>query len=186
MCKCLLLDDNGVSLAFRWADGMGNENENKLPACQLDKIQAAVTDSYTKRHISTARRYHRDYSPGHSGGGSLDWWGGDKWDEPLPGLAKEEVDVGFWIDTLCVPRGADLRRRAIAEMRKIYESAHRVLVLDATIMDVTIDADITTKVLPSLPIKLPSPTVDSPRGHHRAISLLPTERWCTNGSRTPG
>jgi hypothetical protein len=147
MCECLfkLLPDNIISSAFRWADGMGNEDENKLPACQLDKVQSMVTDSYTKRHISTARRYHNDYSEGHSEDGSLEWWDGDKWDEALPALPKEEVDVGFWMDTLCVPREKELRRKAILKMRLIYEYAHRVLVFDAAIMTVPFDCDITSK-----------------------------------------
>jgi hypothetical protein len=118
---------------------MGNEDENKLPACQLDKVQSMVTESYTKCHISTARRYHQE------GDDSLEWWDGDNWGEALPALPKEEVDVGFWMDTLCVPREKELRRKAILKMRLIYEYAHRVLVFDAAIMTVPIDSDIATK-----------------------------------------
>lgn len=44
--------------------------------------------------------------------------------------------VGFWMDTLCIPVKEDqkpLRKKAIAQMRDIYESADRVLVFDSLI-----------------------------------------------------
>ena len=44
--------------------------------------------------------------------------------------------VGFWMDTLCIPVREDqklLRRKSIAQMRDIYESADRVLVFDSLI-----------------------------------------------------
>lgn len=44
--------------------------------------------------------------------------------------------VGFWMDTLCIPIREDqkiLRKKSIAQMRDIYESADRVLVFDSLI-----------------------------------------------------
>lgn len=44
--------------------------------------------------------------------------------------------VGFWMDTLCIPVREDqkiIRKKSIAQMRDIYESADRVLVFDSLI-----------------------------------------------------
>ncbi|KAF2825588.1 hypothetical protein CC86DRAFT_382620 [Ophiobolus disseminans] len=38
--------------------------------------------------------------------------------------------VQFWIDTMFIPRAMELRRLAINGMRSVYETAHKVLVLD--------------------------------------------------------
>jgi Heterokaryon incompatibility protein (HET) len=39
----------------------------------------------------------------------------------------------FWIDTCCVPREIEQRKKAIRLMNKTYRTAARVLVLDATL-----------------------------------------------------
>lgn len=41
-----------------------------------------------------------------------------------------DVDMPFWMDTLCVPREIHARKIAINSMRQVYSEAHRVLVLD--------------------------------------------------------
>ncbi|OCT45856.1 hypothetical protein CLCR_01428 [Cladophialophora carrionii] len=48
-----------------------------------------------------------------------------------------DVNVPFWIDTLCVPVQPEnyaLRRRAIVQMRTIYEQADKVLVVDVELL----------------------------------------------------
>lgn len=53
--------------------------------------------------------------------------------------------VGFWMDTLCVPAGKGeenkrLRKLAIQQMREIYESSDRVLVLDDRIEQLSVSS----------------------------------------------
>lgn len=47
-----------------------------------------------------------------------------------------EIAVPFWIDTICIPRDFELRRLAINSMRTVYETAHKVLVLDKSLTNV--------------------------------------------------
>lgn len=125
---------------------MGNEEENGLPICQLEKVQNMVTNTYTKQHISPARRYHPSYIPGRETDNlEVTWWDGYIWDEALPALPREEIEVGFWLDTLCVPREKELRKKAILQMRQIYQCAHRVLVIDSSLLDLSIETDLITK-----------------------------------------
>ncbi|EXJ70999.1 uncharacterized protein A1O5_05992 [Cladophialophora psammophila CBS 110553] len=42
--------------------------------------------------------------------------------------------VYFWIDSICVPLGPELRRKAIMQMREVYAQAEIVLVLDNTLL----------------------------------------------------
>ena len=46
--------------------------------------------------------------------------------------------IPFWIDTLCVPVDPNLRKRAITQMKDVYEYADKVLILDAELLNVTL------------------------------------------------
>ncbi len=48
----------------------------------------------------------------------------------------EERPVPFWIDTLCVPIDPHLRNKAIALMKRSYQQAEKVLVIDNSILNV--------------------------------------------------
>ncbi|RDW64369.1 uncharacterized protein DSM5745_09780 [Aspergillus mulundensis] len=67
--------------------------------------------------------------------------------------------VGFWMDTLCIPVGAEwkhLRDKAITTMRRIYAEAKAVLVLDDWLQEVRSDAaplDLMTRIYQSNWIK---------------------------------
>lgn len=53
-------------------------------------------------------------------------------DSKVSGLYNSSSEpVLFWIDTICVPAQGDGRRVAIGRMRKTYENAEKVLVLDS-------------------------------------------------------
>lgn len=49
------------------------------------------------------------------------------------GEAHDSTPIPFYIDTLCVPRDLEYRKKAIKKMRDVYTTAGRVLVLDADI-----------------------------------------------------
>lgn len=46
--------------------------------------------------------------------------------------------VLFWIDVMCIPHDPDLRQKAIRNMRKIYERATVVLVLDSWVRELNV------------------------------------------------
>lgn len=94
-----------------WSDGLGNWQQNSLPACQLQRLHgivSALTISET--------------------------W-------PLPAFkrAVHSNSVYIWIDTLCVPVKPPFRRIAISRMARTYAQATTVLVLDSEIQQVSLD-----------------------------------------------
>ena len=46
---------------------------------------------------------------------------------------KAAVKIGFWIDTICVPHDAEVKKLALAQMYSIYKDSNAVLVLDKRI-----------------------------------------------------
>ena len=95
---------------------MGNPYDNALPRCQLFRLQKIVTALYA--HPRPYQDRHRLFGPSTF----------IKSDDP------EANPIGLWIDTLCVPVHDDHvihRIKAIRSMKSIYENAHRVVVLDA-------------------------------------------------------
>ncbi|KAK4442922.1 hypothetical protein QBC34DRAFT_479230 [Podospora aff. communis PSN243] len=112
-----------IALSHVWADGLGNNNTNSLPKCQLDRIQGLVNDLCTQPHHVV---------PGQP---------------VMPPLAQRGTHVPFWIDTLCVPLPSDLRSKAIRQMANTYRWASRVLVLDSRILSLEQSRDITDRYL---------------------------------------
>ena len=95
-----------------WSDGLGNWQQNSLPACQIQKlhdIAGALTVSETWS-LSTINKMFRPDS------------------------------VYIWIDTLCVPVKGPFRRIAISRMARTYAQANSVLVLDSEIQQVSLDS----------------------------------------------
>ncbi|KAM4064589.1 hypothetical protein HRG_005043 [Hirsutella rhossiliensis] len=117
-----------VAISHVWSDGKGNPDRNALPRCQLQHIQAKVTELY-----SVPRR--DDQSP---------WTMFGPWKRHSPRNPRRQP-VGFWMDTLCVPvaeEHKDLRSKAIKQMRAIYEAADRVLVLDNRVEQLAVSSSI--------------------------------------------
>ncbi|KAK6535521.1 hypothetical protein TWF694_001976 [Orbilia ellipsospora] len=96
-----------VAISHVWSDGLGNETQNALPRCQLDRIQKMIKQLYKDDpNLDKSSPFYK-YS-----------------------------EVPFWMDTLCCPVGPEykpLRIDTIRKMRHIYSRADRVLVLDGTI-----------------------------------------------------
>ncbi|OBT38482.1 hypothetical protein VE00_11190 [Pseudogymnoascus sp. WSF 3629] len=110
-----------VAISHVWSDGKGNNDANALYKCQLDLIdeKIRVLYSYPIRSPSLGNPL---FGPTKIRGFQ------DPWRKP----------VGFWMDTLCTPVREDqkiLRKKSIAQMRDIYESADRVLVFDSLIQE---------------------------------------------------
>jgi ankyrin repeat protein len=62
----------------------------------------------------------------------------------------ENAPRSIWIDTLCIPRVLEGRKLALKMLRKAFEKAHRVLVLDAELLQATSlasDVDILARIL---------------------------------------
>ncbi|PCH43510.1 hypothetical protein WOLCODRAFT_138382 [Wolfiporia cocos MD-104 SS10] len=136
-----------VAISHVWSDGMGNEQQNSLPACQLSRLQDLVNRTYTEPHDF---HRHPPIDLGDPENESVDGSEpcGDSTDDEMEDPPDPDADtsVGFWMDTLCVPVALDsLRKAAIRKMAAIYRSAHRVLVLDAYLQRIPRDSDITEK-----------------------------------------
>lgn len=111
---------------------MGNETQNALPRCQLTRLQSIVDQLYTEEHIN-GRGGSRTMSRNASADGVN-----------TKGLSADS-QVGFWMDTLCVPLPTDYRKAAIGHMADIYRSADRVVVLDSFIQGLPRSADVMEK-----------------------------------------
>ncbi|KUL81574.1 hypothetical protein ZTR_09851 [Talaromyces verruculosus] len=107
-----------VAISHIWADGMGNPVQNRLPDCQLRRIQSMVNALDI---------------PDQDGGSSNT--------KPGSGSPRSVSGFGFWMDTLCIPVGAqygEQKKLSIRKMRHIYQEASAVLVLDYGMMQSTI------------------------------------------------
>lgn len=96
-----------VAISHIWRQGMGNPRTNALPACQLARVQALVN-----------KLLLRD----------------DEESNP------NQADTPFWIDVLCCPRPKEYtsaKTMAIRAMRKTYEQAEQILVLDNDLADLS-------------------------------------------------
>lgn len=112
----------------RWSDGLGNPHMNSLPQCQVKEIDRLIS------------ALNLDEQPRNNGG-----------QVHLPTLETELNSLSlvqkepkqrqyFWMDTLCVPvRPLELRKAAIKKMRVVYSKADKVLVLDADLMQSTMN-----------------------------------------------
>ena len=97
-----------VAISHVWKDGLGNPDANALPRCQVKRIGELLLeleDSWLDE-IATIVEYKKP---------------------------RHRATVNFWMDTFCIPvqpRLQELRNGCIGQMRKIYQSAAAVLVLD--------------------------------------------------------
>ncbi|KAI9768163.1 MAG: hypothetical protein M1840_004993 [Geoglossum simile] len=96
-----------VAISHVWSDGLGNNQRNSLPLCQMLRLQTLVDNLY--------------------GSG----------DRPVP----------FWIDTICVPLEPVERKAAIIALKRTYEEADKVLVLDSTLQEVADEAESTEALM---------------------------------------
>jgi hypothetical protein len=119
-----------IAISHVWSDGLGNPHSNSLPQCQL---------RYLARSIKRLTPPMSDFARGLVSIPQLNMavdgknmaiiWGPTEW---------------FWLDTLCIPVGADarsitLKSKAINQMAAIYAGAHQVLVLDSVMKAFTVD-----------------------------------------------
>lgn len=110
---------------------MGNPKENSLPRCQLERIVEFLRPlPWTP--IASADEEQED----------------DKcWKmvriPSISAVAPEKLSsqpLYFWIDTICIPLKPDtIKMKAIEEMRKVYNRANRVLVIDADLMSIQLE-----------------------------------------------
>lgn len=95
-----------VSISHVWADGLGNSRGNSVPACQL---------SYILERVSVLRAATAFFS-----------------DPATRARDAEGRPLLVWLDTLCCPVSpAEARSLALAQMRRTYQDARYVLVLDS-------------------------------------------------------
>jgi hypothetical protein len=121
---------------------MGNEKANALPQCQLERLQK-LTDKVDRCQRTepppppVEEMYALASEPSDSGSDN---------DEPDPDADTELA--GFWLDTLCVPVASEeLRSDQISKMRHIYRDASVVLMLDKWVLDLSLSADASHKLI---------------------------------------
>jgi len=113
-----------IAVSHVWSDGLGNPHANWLPQCQLTRLRDSLK-------LLAPPMF--DFGQGYIAVPQLNLgvdikrmmvaWGSTEW---------------FWLDTLCIPVGADdqsilLKSKAINQMAAIYAGAHQVLVLDSVL-----------------------------------------------------
>lgn len=110
---------------------MGNPDGSSLPRCQLERIVEFLRPLPWTPIASTDEEQDDDkcWKIVHL---------------PSKSAVTPEKSSGqplyFWIDTICVPVKPDtIRSKAIEEMRKIYNKANRVLVIDTDIMSTQLE-----------------------------------------------
>lgn len=115
-----------IAISHVWSDGLGNVSENKLPFCQISRLDRLITSIFeSDRH---------------------------RLDNGKSTLLDETALPAFWIDTLCVPFEKQLRHLAISMMKQVYEEAHFVVVLDNELQQIspgTSDEEIMIRILGS-------------------------------------
>ncbi|MCJ1343670.1 hypothetical protein MMC31_001866 [Peltigera leucophlebia] len=120
-----------TSISHVWAHGMGNPESNSLPRCQLERI-ADCLRPLPRTPIANEDEEQEDDK----------CW---KMVRPpaQPAVTPEKLSsqpLYFWIDTICVPLKPDtIKTKAIEEMRKTYNKANRVLVIDADLMSTQLE-----------------------------------------------
>ncbi|KAL8665191.1 MAG: hypothetical protein Q9202_002413 [Teloschistes flavicans] len=111
-----------VAFSHVWSGGLGNVKANSMLRCQLQTIRKLLhglresADDDLDRNLGT--RKFQDF--------------GQILKETF-GIQVPEQPLLFWMDTLCVPVGAEnseMRQAAIASMAQIYVEAQCVLVID--------------------------------------------------------
>ncbi len=116
-----------VAFSHVWADGLGNTTENKLPRCQLQRL-----DSFAARLEKTARN--------QSNLACLA--------ERLENASTNDKDLDvqphnqrllLWINTMCCPaEEGEGKQLGLAAMRNIYLDAAFVLVIDSEVIEVSV------------------------------------------------
>ena len=116
-------DQRGIGTYFAishvWNEGLGNPDANLLPKCQVMRMANLLLElenSEQGKFIIIEGSEH----------------------------LERRLTVPFWIDTFCIPvspQSQDLRNICIARMRKIYESATAVIVLDPDLQRLSSDAN---------------------------------------------
>lgn len=95
-----------VAISHVWADGLGNPRGNSVPACQL---------SYILERVNTLRESAAFFA-----------------DPVTRARDAEGRPLLIWLDTLCCPvSSTEARSLALAQMRRTYQDARHVLVLDS-------------------------------------------------------
>ncbi|KXX73622.1 hypothetical protein MMYC01_210143 [Madurella mycetomatis] len=110
-----------IAISHVWSDGLGNPNANSLPECQLKQLSRSIKRLMPPMDIAQGYISLPQLNLSFSARDMAISWGSTEW---------------FWLDTLCIPVGADaesilLKSRAINQMAAIYAGAHQVLVLDS-------------------------------------------------------
>ncbi|GAD92482.1 hypothetical protein AN2408.2 [Paecilomyces variotii No. 5] len=111
-----------IALSHVWSDGLGNPHKNELPQCQLHRIKGLLDDILSRFSSLSLINMGALNTLGKKFNGS---------------------SLLFWMDTLCIPVENQYRKdrsKAIKLIKKTFENAFRVLVLDAELQGAPLSA----------------------------------------------
>jgi hypothetical protein len=120
------------AISHVWADGMGNQEQNTLPICQIERLAEFL---YTIEDTEFGRC---------------------RIPESDPEKPDCRITVAFWLDTFCIPvqpQFQEHRDRCIGQMHSIYRMPIGTIVLDPEVQLTTRDSkpvEILARLLASL------------------------------------
>src|SRR5256885_2293629 len=126
-----------VAFSHVWSHGLGNQCENSLPTCQLERLQAMASRVCQTKH--RADLYQDElYEADRFQLVRMD--SAQQLDSTAPAASHvdPQSEVAFWIDTLCIPiqeLHKSSRKVAITRIDNTFQSAYRVLVLDKELQE---------------------------------------------------
>lgn len=140
-----LASDNFTAISHVWAGGMGNQDRNALPQCQLQYILESVTDMPPAPVFSAAEFIDEAISTVAQ---AIPY--GTELTVPAllgaVGVKKRRREALVWIDSLCIPadtsaadqdRISAAKATAINSMAELYAGAEKVLVLDTELQQLS-------------------------------------------------
>ncbi|KAM0501127.1 hypothetical protein D7B24_005548 [Verticillium nonalfalfae] len=134
-----LVMNSYIAISHVWSDGLGNPHANTLPLCQLQSLYDRLVDMSWNETLHVLNTTGQDIEYNGQTEKKIIEGIGKAFKFMAPGL-KRVVDpireyrkkpLAIWLDTFCVPLGGHNRKLAIANMAKIYSTAHMTIVLDS-------------------------------------------------------
>ncbi|KAI4098361.1 MAG: hypothetical protein L6R37_006524 [Teloschistes peruensis] len=137
------------AISHVWSDGLGNPYQNSLPHCQLLALYDLLANAHVDEQFDTFNRsldMAFDRGKQAMGPDQVDEMALKVWDgihgfvkktaaggrRVVDGVRKiRKKPINIWIDTLCVPLDKEVRKAAIAGLKKVYSGSLLTVVLDS-------------------------------------------------------
>ena len=117
----------------------------KIPRLRIETVNGQIQLRLTDQQQYTAISHVWAHGLGNQGGNALPRCQLEKLRNDVLAIPSQGTDgdrgiASLWIDTLCVPIDDKWRKSAVQAMRKTYQEAENILVLDAELQEVSASA----------------------------------------------